>query len=173
LLSRPSLPVGGSNPAALASPPPYIAIQLDGEYEEDATMFDIDHSDDQARLLYLAPPAKHYGFRILFAHLKLSLRNTLEVHREYKEYYNECNGEDFDLTSGKLSISSTWAVKEPDGTVTKRADSAVKLLDDSVKGDSPENILNYQIDIESGENLDVEIQDQSVSLAPFLQQSSW
>jgi hypothetical protein len=159
---------GGSNATGLALPPPYIAFQLDGEYEDDATMLDINHSDDQARLLYLAPVAKHHGFRLLLVHLDLGLKSTWEAHRGYREYEREYNAEDYDLTSGDLEIEPSWVVMEPDGTLTKRADAVLETLADDISRDDAMNIMNYHIDIKSGEDLEFRIESQLVSLVPSL-----
>ncbi|KAH6906577.1 hypothetical protein BKA70DRAFT_1224399 [Coprinopsis sp. MPI-PUGE-AT-0042] len=161
----------GTSEAALKLAPPCITVQLDGKYDKSTKMCEVSEPYDRARLAYLVPAVKHYGFEMLLVHMDLYIESRWEVHRGYKEYEEEYYGGDYDLTSGKLEIEPDWVVMRCDGTIAERGLGELEMMVRDMEKRRGRGILNFHVNLKNDKNMDFEVEDQTVRFLDWFGQT--
>ncbi|KAF6760465.1 hypothetical protein DFP72DRAFT_73248 [Ephemerocybe angulata] len=139
--------------------PDHIIYQLDGTYANGVDAIGITHPKDKLVLGHFAPPAKHFGFEILLAHVTFTESSSWEHYRDYKEYDEEYDVDDYEVGDhGEISLDVECLLTALDGNGVnddQLADTISKVIEDE------DLIFNDHLrESDEGEK-DLQITDQS------------
>ncbi|KAF5339870.1 hypothetical protein D9611_009188 [Ephemerocybe angulata] len=136
-----------------------VVYHLREEYSSDTRASFIDTRDEMI-LGHLGPPAKYYGFKMLFAHVDIQQKGQWVQHREFQNYAVQYRVGDWRMgVHGPVEMETAWELAGMDGNVVLDA-PLVAHLDEELKSNGW--ILNNHLGLENDEGRELEVIDRGL-----------